>query len=312
MNNSIAFLFPGQGSQSSGMLARLPQEAIIRDTLTEAAAVLRCNLSTLDTEAALQRTENAQLLLFVSGVAAARLLEQLLFDQRSAHAGFAAGHSVGAFAAAVFAGALDFADALQLVAARGRAMATAFPSGYGMGAITGLPQSDVESMVKRVHAENNPVFIANYNAPDQFVIAGLRPAVAQILELASPRARKAIMLNVAVPSHNELMSPVAQQLAEIAQTTPSHRPRIPCVSNSTARLLYDGPSILNDLVHSVARPVRWHDAMVAIYEAGARVFLEMPPGQVLTKLAASAFPDARCLSLDEAGIDSAVALAAPF
>jgi malonate decarboxylase epsilon subunit len=105
------------------------------------------------------------------------------------------------------------------------------------------------------------------------------------------------------------MSGVAQQLAEIAKTVHLKRPRIPCVSNSSARLLYDGPSILDDLVWSVSRPVRWHEATVAMYEAGARRFLEMPPGQVLTRLAASAFPDARCLAVEEVGIDSAVAVA---
>lgn len=302
---SVAFLFPGQGSQSAGMIRRLPHDTVVRELVEEAGSILKCDLCRLDTEQALRRTETAQILLFVSGVAVARLLEQ-----RGAGANFAAGHSVGAFAAAVFADVLDFTTGVQFVASRGRAMAAAFPSGYGMGAIAGVPSSVVEELLKPTRESGGKVFIANWNAPDQTVISGTHACIEQALGLAMGRgARKATMLSVAVPSHNELMSGVAQHLAEIAKTATPRRPRIPCVSNSTARLLYDGPSILDDLVWSVSRPVRWHDATVAIYEAGARVFLEMPPGQVLTRLAASAFPDSRCLPVEESGINSAVAIA---
>jgi malonate decarboxylase epsilon subunit len=302
---SVAFLFPGQGSQSAGMIRRLPHDSVVREALEEAGSILNLDLCTLDTEEALRHTESAQLLLFVSGVAVARLLER-----RGAHADFAAGHSVGAFAAAVFADVLDFPTGVQLVAARGQAMAAASKGDYGMGAITGVPGLVVEEILNHVRVSGQRVFIANWNAPDQTVISGTQAAVGQILGLAMGRgARKAVMLNVAVPSHTELMSGVAQQLAEMAKPASLNRPRIPCVSNSTARLLYDGRSILDDLVWSVSRPVRWHDATVAMYEAGARVFLEMPPGQVLTRLAASAFPDSRCLAVEDSGIDSAVAVA---
>lgn len=302
---SVAFLFPGQGSQSIGMIRRLPQDAVVRQTVEEAASILKCDLCTLDTEHGLRSTENTQLLLFVSGVAVARLLEQ-----RGAHADFAAGHSVGAFAAAVFAGVLDFATSVRLVVARGQAMAAAFPSGYGMGAITGIPSSGIDELLNDIRESGQKVFVANWNAPDQTVISGTNAAIEQILDLAKQRgARKATMLSVAVPSHNELMAGVAVHLAELTKTAHPNRPRIPCVGNATARLLYDGPSILDDLVWSVSRPVRWHDATLAIYETGARVFLEMPPGQVLTRLAASAFPDARCLPVEESSIESALAFA---
>jgi malonate decarboxylase epsilon subunit len=301
----VAFLFPGQSSQSAGMISRLPHEPVVCGVLEEVGSLLKCDLRRLETEQALRQTENAQLLLFASGVAVARLLEE-----RGARAECAAGHSVGAFAAAVYAGVLEFATGVQLVAARGRAMAAAFKEGYGMGAITGIRSAFVEAVVNQVRAGGAQVFIANLNAPDQIVISGTQAAVRQVLEVANSRgARKVTILNVAVPSHNELMSGVAQQLAEIAKTVRPERPRIPCVSNSTARLLYDGPSILDDLMWSVSRPVRWHEATVAMYEAGVRSFLEMPPGQVLTRLAASAFPDARCLAVEEVGIDSAVAVA---
>ncbi len=210
----------------------------------------------------------------------------------------------------MYAGVLDFATGVHFVAARSAAMAAAFPNGYGMGAITGVPIAVVEAMVGQVRASGNHVFIANLNAPDQTVISGTQAGVQQVLEIANERgARKAIMVSVTVPSHNELMSAVAQRLADTAKTVHPKRPRIPCVSNSSARLLYDGASLLDDLVWSVSRPVRWHDATVAIYEAGVRIFLEMPPGQVLTRLAESAFPDARCLAIEESGIDSAVAVA---
>jgi malonate decarboxylase epsilon subunit len=304
---SVAFLFPGQGSQSAGMIGRLPRESVVRETIEEAGSILKCDLRLLDTEGALRHTETAQILLFVSGVAAARLLELL-----GVRGSFAAGHSVGAFAAAVFADVLDFETGLQFVAARGRAMASAFPNnhGMGMGAITGIPNSVVEDALKHVREDGQKVFIANWNAPEQTVISGTQAGVEKVLGLAKKQgARKATMLRVSVPSHNELMAGVAQQLAVVAETTRVRRPRVPCVSNCTARLLYDGPSILDDLVWSVSRPVRWHDATVAMYEAGVRVFLEMPPGQVLTHLATSAYPDARSLAVEESGFDSAVAVA---
>jgi malonate decarboxylase epsilon subunit len=300
---SVAFLFPGQGSQSVGMTERLPHDSVVRETIEEASSILKCDLRKLDTEEALRHTETAQILLFVCGVAVARLLEA-----RGARADFSAGHSVGAFGAAVLAGVLDMTTGTQLVAERGRAMA-AFPGEYGMGAITGVPGSVVDDLLNQVRVRGIRVFIANWNAPDQTVISGTRTAVEQVLGLAMGRgARKAVMLNIAVPSHTEFMSGVAQHLAEFASATEPNRPRIPCVSNSTARLLYDGHIILDDLVWSVSRPVRWHDATVTMYEAGARVFLEMPPGEVLTRLAASAFRDSRCLAIEDSDIDSAVAV----
>jgi malonate decarboxylase epsilon subunit len=302
---SVAFLFPGQGSQSEGMIDRLPADPIVRTTIEEASTVLHRDVSKLDTEENLGKTEFAQILLFVCGLAMARLLEA-----RGVHADFAAGHSVGAFAAATLAGVVDLKTALQFVSARGDAMASAFPTGYGMGAITGVPNSDVEVMLDEVRKQGEQLFIANWNAPDQTVVSGTNSAIRSLLELASNRgARRATTLNVIVPSHTELMLPVAEQLFRIAAQIAPKPPRMPYVSNSTARLLYDGASILDDLVWAVSRPVRWHEATVTMYEAGVRVFLEMPPGQVLTRLASSAFPDSRSLAIEEVGINSALAVA---
>jgi malonate decarboxylase epsilon subunit len=167
----------------------------------------------------------------------------------------------------------------------------------------------VEGMMRDIREGGEELFLANLNAPDQTVVSGTHKAIEQLLELALRRgARKATMLNVAVPSHNTLMLPVAQQLSELCSSIRPKNPRIPCASNATARLFYDGPPILDDLMWSVSRPVRWHDATVTIYEAGASVFLEMPPGQILTRLATAAFPDSRCLAVEDSGINSAMAV----
>ncbi|MDE1929422.1 MAG: acyltransferase domain-containing protein, partial [Burkholderiales bacterium] len=172
---STLFVFPGQGAQKPGMLHALPQDRAVRATVDEASAALGRDLLGLDSGPALRSTVAAQLCLLVAGVATARSLE--------AEAGppdAVAGFSIGAYAAAVTASVLSLPDAVRLVERRARLMESAFPAGYGMLAVTGLDQRAVEALIARAHAPAAPVYLANLNAPTQFVAAGAGPALARL------------------------------------------------------------------------------------------------------------------------------------
>ena len=172
---SAAYLFPGQGAQTPGFLHRLPVHPAVTQTLDEAAAVLRLDALMLDTAGALLSTRNVQLSVLVAGVAVARALAQ-----EGMQVDAAAGLSVGAFGAAVACGALGFADALALVKIRGECMEQAYPKGYGMAAIAGLDERQVAAILEQVGGAYPEVYLANINAPSQFVVSGAEPA----LELA--------------------------------------------------------------------------------------------------------------------------------
>ncbi|RXY99849.1 malonate decarboxylase subunit epsilon [Fictibacillus sp. S7] len=301
---SIAFLFPGQGSQVPGMLHELPDHPLIHQTITEAGEILGIDVLTFDTEEKLQSTVSVQLCLLVAEVAVARvLLEEGVKPE------MAAGHSVGAFAAAVIAGAMDFPSALTTVKRRAELMEAAYPKGYGMGVVTGLKQDKVLKLTADAFREDKPVYPANLNALDQVTLAGDKRGIEHVLELAKQEgARKAFLLPVSVPSHCELLQGVSHELAAELDKISFMNPSIPCLSNSTARALRKGEDIRHDLAVSIARPVKWHEATLLIKEMGATLFLEMPPGRVLTDLAGAALPSVRSLSLSESGIKSAVLL----
>ncbi|KSU84515.1 malonate decarboxylase epsilon subunit [Fictibacillus enclensis] len=301
---SIAFLFPGQGSQVPGMLHELPDHPVIHQTIAEAGEILGMDVLRLDTEEKLQSTVSVQLCLLVAEVAAARvLLEEGVKPE------MAAGHSVGAFAAAVIAGAMDFPSALTTVKRRAELMEAAYPEGYGMGVVTGLKQDKVLKLTGDAFSEDQPVFPANLNAEDQVTLAGDMRCIEYVLERAKQEgARKAFLLPVSVPSHCELLHEVSQELAGELYKIPFKNPSIPCLSNSTARALRRGEDIRHDLAVSIARSVKWHEATLLMKEMGATLFLEMPPGRVLTDLAGAALPSVRSLSLSESGIKSAVLL----
>jgi malonate decarboxylase epsilon subunit len=202
-----------------------------------------------------------------------------------------AGLSIGAYPAAVSAGVLAFEDAVRLVALRGRLMEQAYPSGYGMTAISGLPAAQLEALVARVHRAGSPVYVANLNGPRQQVIAGADDALAAVADLVrdSGVGAKAERLAVGVPSHCELFAAQAARLADAMAGVPFHAPRITYVSGSLGRALFDGARIRADLAGNMARQVRWEDALRHAWERGARVAVEMPPGSVLTKLAQPLF-----------------------
>lgn len=291
----ILFTFPGQGTQHEGMLQNLPGTA-----LAQARDVLGAEVDTLDSSEALKHTRAVQLSLLIAGVAWARELER-----RGVAPDIVSGLSIGAYPAAVVAGALDFADALTLVALRGDLMELAYPHGYGLTAIMGLTLAQVESLVA-----GSGTYIANLNAETQIVIAGPDDAMADVAKRAMAKgASKAPRLAVSVPSHCELLARPAQKLVEAFSHVTLSRPRYAYLSGSTGRVLWQPERIADDLAMNMARTVRWQEAVISANEREARLAIEMPPGGILTCLTRQAAWEGESISLDRSGVDVAVHLA---
>lgn len=284
----LAYLFPGQGAQTEGFLHRLGTHAAIKTTLDEASSVLSLDVLTLDTQAALESTVAVQTGLLIAGVATQRALaaEGLTPDLN-------AGLSVGAYAAAVSCGAIAFADALLMVRKRAELMEAAYPRGYGLSAIAGLTEHEVERLAEtqaRDSAER--VYIGNVNAPRQIVVAGSDAAldVFNTRALASG-ARKATRLAVSVPSHCELLAAAADALTDYARSVPFRAPSSGYIGNRGGRALYTADAVRDDLATNMRYTVRWFDALTVMTEIGAKVFVEAPPGQVLTDIVREQYPD---------------------
>jgi len=282
------------------MLAAFDGDVHAADVFEEATRVLGYDPRSRDDARSLASTVDAQIGLVIAGVASVRSL-----TKRGGTFDAVAGHSVGAFAAAVAARAMSFADALRVVSERARIMAELFPSGYGMGVLAGLQ----ESAARRVVACGGDVYVANANAPLQFVLAGEVQALTRALEAgARAGARRADRLDVAVPSHCALLAPVARHLESVLADVPLRDPQGTFVGSVGARVIRDAETLRADLAAGVAHEVRWHDATTLLAELGATIFLEAVPGHVLTDLAAAAFPRVRAIALEDAGAESAVAL----
>lgn len=302
----LAFLFPGQGSQVPDMLNSLPSSQIVEDTIDEASNILNESAYNFHTKDALQSTKAVQISLLIQGVAAFRL-----FKAEGIIPNYVAGHSVGAFAAAVSSDVIAFSDALRMVKLRGELMESIHPDGYGMGVVLGLDTNKLQSIIRENYHENEPVYMSNLNAPGQITISGSEAGLKKVLEYSIQHgAQCASMLNVRTPSHSPLLSPVSEALEEAFEKVTIHPPKIPYSGNQRARLLYNSNDIRLDLSRSVSSPVRWHDATSVLYEKGARLFIEMPPGSTLTKLAERTFSDIRALSVTESGFDDCFYIAA--
>jgi malonate decarboxylase epsilon subunit len=302
---SVAFLFPGQGSQVPGMLHNLPDHAAVARTLDEVSESLGTNVRELDSAEALQSTVSVQLALFSAGVAVARALFEEGVKPEAV-----AGLSVGAFAAAVAAGVLKLADGVRLVKERAEDMVKLYPQGYGLAAIVGLTEQQVSTLVEEVYTEQNPVYVGNINAPRQIVIAGSNEAMTKVLEAARKSgARKTVHLNVSEPSHCPLLEPVAAALKKSLQGIHLQQPKMVYVGNVTGRALRSAESISEDLATNIAHGVRWYDATTVLEELGCRWFLEMPPGHVLSELGREAFADVRTLAVGETSLTYAIRVA---
>jgi malonate decarboxylase epsilon subunit len=278
---SVAFIFPGQGSQAPGMLHHLLDHPAVGRTLDEISDVLHSDVRNIDTEQDLEFTLDAQLALFAAGVATARAL----MGQNICPAAVS-GLSVGAFAAAVTAGVLQLRDGVELVRLRAQQMANLFPTDYGLSAIVGLDECQVTKIVQATTTEQAPVFVGNINAPRQIVIAGANVAMERVLEEARRQgATKAVRLHISVPSHCPLLQPVADLLARRISAMSLSPPQVVYVGNVNGRPLRTKELVANDLVNNIAHGVRWNDATTVLQELGCNLFLEMPPGHTLSDLA---------------------------
>jgi malonate decarboxylase epsilon subunit len=302
---TIAFLFPGQGAQSEGLLHHLPGHLEVTRTIEEASDVLGVDVAALD-NSELHSTAAVQPALLIAGVATARAL-----IAEHVYPAAVAGMSIGAFGAAVTCGTLSFADALGFVHLRGELMQEAFPRGYGLAAIEGLDEVRVEGIVARIRTATLPVYVSNINAPQQIVVAGSDAALdAATAQARQQGARRAERLAVSVPSHCPLLQSVADRLQQLMAALALRPPAIPYVSNRGGRPLYDAEAIGQDLLTGVAHPVRWYDTLEVMRELGANVFIEMVPGHVSTHLVAELFPDVRAVSIGDQGFRYTTILAA--
>ena len=280
----IAFLFPGQGSQSVGMGKALADaDPICRDTFAEADAALGQPLSRLCFEGPgdqLMLTENTQPAILAASIAAYRLLASKGWEPA-----FMAGHSLGEYSAHVAAGTFSFADALRIVQRRGRYMQEAVPVGTGaMAAVLGL-DPDTVAQACREAAHGEVVSPANVNGALQVVIAGTRDAVARAGERAKALgAKRVVALPVSAPFHCALMKPAEERLAPELRALPVHDPRVPVVANVDADLKRDARSAIEALVAQVASPVQWERLVRRLASEGVTTYVEVGPGTVLSGL----------------------------
>lgn len=300
----ILFSFPGQGAQYTNMLHQLPKSEITQQVLNLASDVLQEDVLNLDSETALKNTRSVQLCILITGVIYANLLQQ-----QGVEADYVSGLSIGAFPAAVFSGALDLSDAIKIVSLRGELMQHAYPQGYGLTSIQGLLEQQVCLIVEQVNSDQYPVYIANFNDEQQFVIAGSDQAMLKVAQLAKKMgARKVVKLAISVPSHCPLLTKTAHQLAQAMDNISIKIPRISYLSANNARIINQVEKLRDDLAYNMARSVYWHETMTAAYERGVRIAIEMPPGAVLTGLTKKVMDQGEVIALNQVGIIHAVQL----
>ena len=285
MSKQTAIIFPGQGSQSVGMLGVLAEQfSSIRETFEEASDTLGQDLWALASEGpveALNQTENTQPAMLAAGIAVYRLWR----EQGGCEGDVMAGHSLGEYSALTAAGTLDFADAVQLVAARGRFMQQAVPAGQGaMAAVLGLDDAAVTALCQEA-AQDEVAEAVNFNSPGQVVIAGNKAAVERAISLAKDAgARRALLLPVSVPSHCALMKPAAEELATMLSGMDVQMPAIPVLHNVDVAVADSADAIRDKLVQQLYRPVRWVETIQALKAQDVEQLLEPGPGKVLTGL----------------------------
>ena len=300
----LAMVFPGQGSQSVGMMSGYGDLASIRAVIAEASDVLRQDMAKLMAEGPaeeLNRTVNTQPVMVTAGYAVYRAWQEL----GGAEPEMVAGHSLGEYTALVVAGVLSFADCLPLVRLRAQAMQEAVPQGTGaMAAILGLEEDAVRSACTEA-SQGEVVEAVNFNAPGQVVIAGHAAAVQRGIEACKSRgAKRAVALPVSAPFHSSLMAPAAQRLREALAKLSLAGPRIPVVQNFDVKAHQDVQSIRDALVGQADHPVRWVECIQAMAAEGVTHVLECGPGKVLAPLARRISGELQGLALaDRAGID---------
>jgi [acyl-carrier-protein] S-malonyltransferase len=282
-----AFVFPGQGSQTVGMLADLGEQyPQIQETFAEASEALGYDLWDLiqrDPKGEINQTHITQPALLTASVAIYRLLNSLSVVKPD----FLAGHSLGEYSALVCANVFTLADGVKLVEARGKYMQEAVPAGQGaMFAIIGLQDADIIQACKQAQQDTDDVVAAvNFNSPGQVVIAGAKAATEKAAELCKAAgAKRALPLSVSVPSHCDLMRPAASQLAELMNTIDFQQPTIDVINNVDVISNKDIAAIKDALVRQLYCPVRWTETIQFLASQGVTSVFEIGPGKVLSGL----------------------------
>jgi [acyl-carrier-protein] S-malonyltransferase len=280
----FAFVFPGQGSQSRGMMNGYTDFPAVRNTFAEASDVLNQDLWQLVAEGRdedLNATVNTQPIMLTAGVAVYRAWQ----IQHGAAPFVMAGHSLGEYTALVAAGALSFSDALPLVRYRAQCMQQAVPEGMGgIAAILGLDDDTVRAVCIE-GAQGEVLEAVNYNSPGQIVIAGNRAAVERGMELAKAKgAKRAIMLPMSVPSHCKLMEGAAEQLRDYLVDVTVQAPSIPVLQNADVKSYSDAAALKDALVRQLYSPVRWVETVLEFGKQGITHNVECAPGKVLAGL----------------------------
>jgi [acyl-carrier-protein] S-malonyltransferase len=296
----IAFVFPGQGSQSVGMMQSFGELPGVRETFTQASELLGQDLWKLAAEGPaeeLNLTANTQPVMLVAGVALYRAWQA---RQGSAPATMA-GHSLGEYTALVASGALDFADAVPLVRFRARAMQEAVPAGVGaMAAILGLDDDAVRAVCAEASSVNEVAEAANFNSPAQVVIAGNKAAVERGMEIAKARgAKRAVLLPMSVPSHCSLMRPAAERMREQLRSPSFSSGAVPVLHNADVKSAESADAIKDALVRQLVQPVRWVETVRQMVSSGVTHIVECGPGKVLAGLNKRIAPDTQFLSFSD-------------
>src|SRR5450432_4242976 len=307
----LAMVFPGQGSQSVGMLGAYDAYPVVRETLTEAGTVLGQDLWTLAAEGPteqLNQTVNTQPLMLAADVAVYRAWR----GAGGAVPAIVAGHSLGEYAALVAAGAVTLEAALPLVRFRAQAMQEAVPAGVGaMSAIMGIDDAGIAAACAEA-AQGQVVEPVNFNAPGQIVIAGHREAVERAIVAAKSRGvKRGVLLPVSAPFHSSLLKPAADRLATYLADVSIASPTVPVLHNVDAKIATDAAGIRNALAKQAASPVRWVETVQAFVAIGVTHVIECGPGTVLSGLVRRIAPDLEVLPLNDGdAISAAVAATA--
>jgi len=306
--SSIGFVFPGQGSQKLGMLADLATKfPEIEETFGEASEVLGKDLWEIcqsDPRQELNQTDITQPALLAASIAIWRVWQ----SQKAPQPTILSGHSLGEYSALTCSGVLSFADAIALVNRRGLYMQAAVSAGTGkMAAIVGLDDEKISGLCEKA-AEGQVVSAANYNSPGQTVIAGDVDAVERAMVLCKEAgAKRALPLNVSVPSHCALMKPAAEQLRQALEGVSFSAPTIPVVQNVNGHTSSEPDAIKENLIKQLYAPVLWVDSVKAMRTSGVDRVVECGPGKVLSGLIRRIEPEMSCLASDTAdGLESAI------